>query len=106
MRVAYSIASAPPLVKNTFVPSPVRARSTIRWAARLRWSLAWTGAIVHSRPACSWMAATTFGCWWPMFVLTIWDEKSRYRRPASSQTYDPAAPAITIGWSADWADHE
>ena len=27
--------------------------------------------------ACSWMPAMTFGCWWPMLVLTSCDEKSR-----------------------------
>ena len=32
--------------------------------------MAKAGAKVDSRAACSWIAATTFGCWWPMLVLT------------------------------------
>ena len=52
-------------------------RPTIRRAASLRWSLACWGAIVQSRAACSRMASTTTGCWCPMLVLTICDEKSR-----------------------------
>ena len=77
MRMACSIASAPPLVKKTLAPASMGARSTISRAAWLRWSLACPGAIVHSRAAWPAMAATTFGCWWPMLVLTICDEKSR-----------------------------
>ena len=69
MRTAFSVASAPPLVKNTIASAlassgsaPVLATSTISRAASLRASLAWNGATVHSRPACSWIAATSFGC--------------------------------------------
>ena len=54
-----------------------RATSVMSRAASLRASLAWNGAMVHSRPACSWMAATSFGCWWPMFTFISWLEKSR-----------------------------
>ena len=96
MRAAFSTASAPPFVKNTIDRSP-GARSTIRRAASLRMSLAMLGAIVHRRAACSWIAATIFGCWWPMLVLTSWHEKSRYVRPWSSHMREPAAPAITVG---------
>ena len=35
------------------------------------------GAMVHCRAAASWIAATSFGCWYPMFTLTSWLEKSR-----------------------------
>ena len=35
------------------------------------------GAIVQSLSACSLIAATSFGCWWPMLALTSWLEKSR-----------------------------
>ena len=35
------------------------------------------GPIVASVAACSWMAWTTAGCWWPMLTLTSWLEKSR-----------------------------
>ena len=49
---AFSIASAPPFVKNTFAKlSP--ANSTILWAASLRASLACCGAIVVSTSACA-----------------------------------------------------
>ena len=76
MRTAFSIASAPPLVKNTISRSP-GASSVIRRAASDRSALANVGATVHSRPAASWMAATSLGCWWPMFMFTSCDEKSR-----------------------------
>ena len=46
-----------------------------RLAAVGRWRR--NGAMVHSRSACSWMAATSRGCWWPMFRLTSCEEKSR-----------------------------
>jgi len=62
MRSAFSVASAPPLVKNTRFRSP-GASSVISRAASLRASLANDGWIVHSRAACSAIAATSFGCW-------------------------------------------
>ena len=80
MRTAFSVASAPALVKNTWLkrPSPLTlATSVISLAASLRAGLAWNGAMVHSTPACSWMAATSLGCWWPMLALTSWLAKSR-----------------------------
>ena len=76
MRMAFSVASAPPLVKNTMSRSP-GASSAISRAASLRASLAMNGAIVQSLSACSLMAATSFGCWWPMLTLTSWLAKSR-----------------------------
>ncbi len=60
-----------------------RATSLISRAASLRAALAWTGAIVHSWSACSLIAATSLGCWWPMLTLTSWLEKSRKRVPSS-----------------------
>ncbi len=76
MRIAFSVASAPPLVKNAMSMSPGASSATIA-ASSARLALACCGATVHSRSACSLMAATTFGCWWPMLVLTSCDEKSR-----------------------------
>ena len=62
MRIAFSLASAPPLVKKTlFMPSG--ARSTMRFAASPRASLACWGATVASLAACAWIAAITLGCW-------------------------------------------
>jgi hypothetical protein len=55
------VAYAPPLVKNTWFNSP-GANSVISRAASLRASLANEGWIVHSRAACSWIAATSRGC--------------------------------------------
>ena len=76
IRMAFSFASAPPLVKNTFAKgSP--ATSRMRSAASPLVRLACAGATVGSTAACCWIAATTFGCAWPMFVLTSWLEKSR-----------------------------
>ena len=43
----------------------------MRRAASERASFAWEGAMVAIFAACSWMAATTAGWEWPMFVLTI-----------------------------------
>jgi hypothetical protein len=104
-RTAFSTASVPPLVKNTMSRSP-GASSAIRRAASLRMSLATLGAIVHSRAACAWMAATSLGCWWPMFTFTSWLEKSSQVFPLSSHMREPFAPAMTTGASAPWADHE
>ncbi len=82
------------------------ASSQIRRAASLRMSFANEGAIVHSRPACSWIAATSFGCWWPMFTFTSWLAKSSQRLPLSSHITEPRAPAMTVGWISPWADQE
>jgi hypothetical protein len=76
MRMAFSVASAPPLVKNTMSRSP-GASSAIRRAASLVASLAKIGATEQSLSACSLIAAMSFGCWWPMFMLTSWLAKSR-----------------------------
>ena len=81
IRIAFSIASAPPLVKNTLFRLAGASSAIIR-AASLRAAFACCGAIVARIPACSWIAAMTLGCWWPMFVLTSWLEKSRYRLPS------------------------
>ncbi len=75
-------------------------------AASERAAFAAVGAIVQSVAACSWIAATTRGCWWPMLVKTSWEEKSRYSAPWSSQTVDPCAFVTTIGLICAWADQE
>jgi hypothetical protein len=67
--MAFSFASAPPLVKNTF-SKPAGASSESRVAASPRASLACCGAIVASFAAWAAIAAVTFGCWWPMLVFT------------------------------------
>lgn len=61
MRTACSLASAPPLVKNTRLRSP-GAISAISRAASPRLSLAKVEAIMQIWSACSLMAATTLGC--------------------------------------------
>ena len=76
IRIAFSLASAPPLVKKT-LENPAGACDRMRSAACPRVRLAVAGAIVVSVAACSWIAATTRGCWWPMLTLTSWLEKSR-----------------------------
>ncbi len=75
-RMAFSFASAPPLVKKILSRSP-GVRSAISRAASLRDSTAKPGAMVQSLAACSWIAATTLGCWCPMLVFTSCEEKSR-----------------------------
>ncbi len=81
IRIAFSFASAPPLVKNTF-SIPAGARPASRLAASPRTALACCGAMVVSLAAWAAMAAVTFGCWCPMLVFTSWLEKSRYRLPS------------------------
>jgi len=80
IRIAFSFASAPPLVKKTVLRSP-GAISAMSRAASLRASLAKAGEIVQSFAACSWIAATSLGCWYPMLTFTSCEEKSRYRLP-------------------------
>ena len=76
MRIAFSLASAPPLVKKTlFMPSGAFEATFFAASPRVRFAVA--GATVVRRAACSWIAATILGCWWPMFTLTSWLEKSR-----------------------------
>src|SRR5918992_2004123 len=71
---AFSLASAPPLVKNDILRSPgvTSARSL---ASSPRLSFAMGGPIVHRRSACSLIAATPLGGWWPMETLTSCDAK-------------------------------
>ena len=94
MRIAFSFASAPPLVKNTFA-KPSGAFARMRCAASPRARFAVAGPMVASVPACSWIAVTTAGCWCPMFTLTSWLEKSSMRLPSKSQTVAADPPAIT-----------
>ena len=76
MRIAFSLASAPPLVKNTF-SNPSGARSVMSRAAFARVSFANGGAAVASVSSCSRMPSSSLGCWCPMFVKTSWLAKSR-----------------------------
>jgi hypothetical protein len=76
IRMAFSFASAPPLVKNAMSRSP-GASSARRRASSPRLSLARLGAMVHRRSAWSLIAWTIFGCWWPIDALTSWEAKSR-----------------------------
>src|SRR5690554_5732776 len=103
--MAFSLASAPPLVKKTLL-KPSGARSVMRLAASPRCRLTVDGAMVVSRSACSLIAATTAGCWWPMFTFTNWLEKSRYWRPEESHTRQPWPPEMTNGFNCAWADQE
>ena len=55
-------------------------------AASERAALTCDGAIVHSVAACSWIAVTMRGCWWPRLVKTSCEVKSSSRLPSPSQT--------------------
>src|SRR5829696_809378 len=105
IRIACSMASAPPLVKNTLSRSPGVWLAISRAASDLA-ALACCGATVQRYAACSWMAETIRGCWWPMLVKTSWEVKSSSRWPSWSQTWEPSALVITIGFSDPWADQE
>ena len=64
------------------------------------------GAIVVSTDACSRIASTTEGCWWPMLVFTSCDEKSSQRRPSWFHTVEPSPPATTKSGRCACADQE
>ena len=74
--IAFSFASAPPLVKKAMEMSP-GVTSAISRASVERGSVAIGGPIVQSLSACSLIAAISFGCWWPIETLTSCDAKSR-----------------------------
>ena len=74
--IAFSFASAPPFVKKDICRSPGVTSASSR-ASVERASVAIGGPIVHSFSACSLIAATTFGCWWPIETFTSWEAKSR-----------------------------
>jgi hypothetical protein len=63
-------------VKKDMVRSP-GVTSASRRPSFERDSLAIGGPIVQSCSACSLIAATIFGCWWPSERLTSCDAKSR-----------------------------
>ncbi len=73
---AFSLASAPPLVKNESERSPgvTSASSSPR---RERDSVAMGGPIVHSFSAWSLIASIMRGCWCPSDTLTSCEAKSR-----------------------------
>ena len=75
-------------------------------AASERAALACCGATVHRYAACSWIADTMRGCWWPMLVNTSWEVKSSSRCPSWSHTWEPSALVTTIGSKEAWADQE
>ncbi len=74
--IAFSFASAPPFVKKDIFRSP-GVTSASRRPSSERGSVAIGGPIVHSFSACSLIAATIFGCWWPIETLTSCEAKSR-----------------------------
>jgi len=74
--IAFSFASAPAFVKNDIVRSP-GVTSASRRPSFERDSLAMGGPMVQSLSACSLIAATILGCWWPMLTLTSCEAKSR-----------------------------
>jgi hypothetical protein len=59
--MAFSLASAPPLVKKILVKG-APAFDRMPWAASPRVKFACAGATLGRIAACSWIAATTFGC--------------------------------------------
>ena len=64
---ACSLASAPPSVKKTRPPSKPDFSSR-RSARRARGSAPQAAVTKQSRSACSRIARTTAGCWWPRFM--------------------------------------
>ena len=98
MRMAFSFASAPPLVKKTLREARRGARRRCAWRPRRARGSRCAGAIVVSSVGLLLdRRRRRAGCWWPMLTLTSWLEKSRYSRPAWSQTRQPSPPAMTSG---------
>ena len=73
---AFSLASAPPFVKNDMLRSP-GVTSASSSPSRDRDSVAIGGPIVQSLSACSLIASIIRGCWCPSDTLTSWEAKSR-----------------------------
>ena len=78
----------------------------MRRAASPRTSLACCGAMVHSFAACSWIAATTLGCWWPMLVFTSCDGEVQVPVAVAVPEVGALGRRDRIGLSAPWADQE
>ena len=76
MRIAFSLASAPPFVKKKTSMSPGASSASFA-PSRARGSVARNGLAYASTAACSWIAFTTFGCEWPTFEHISWLLKSR-----------------------------
>ena len=102
--MAFSLASAPPLVKKNVSMSPGVTSASFA-PRRARGSVAMNGLAYASDAAWSWMARITFGWPCPMLVHISWLLKSRNRLPSGVQKYTPSARAIGIGSTADCADH-
>ena len=105
MRTACSLASAPPLVKNTRFSSP-GVRSAISRAASERASFACCGATVHS------FGGLLLNCRHHLGVLVA-DIGEHQLRGEVQQAIsfavpdvDPSAATIVIGAISAWADHE
>ena len=74
--IAFSLASAPPLVKKKQSMSPGVTSASFA-PSRARGSVAMNGLAYGSRAACSWIARTTRGSVCPMFTHINWLLKSR-----------------------------
>ncbi len=73
--MAFSTASAPPLVKKNVSMSPGVISASLA-PSRARGSVAMNGLAYARVAACSWMAFTTFGWEWPMLEHISWLLKS------------------------------
>src|SRR5215469_942007 len=104
MRIAYSIASVPPLVKNVRFRSPGVTSASIS-ARRAAGRFEKLGPITGSSAACRRIASTTLGWQWPTFMYASWPPRSRWRLPAESKNQLPRAPVIVRGESVPCAVH-
>jgi hypothetical protein len=82
--MAFSFASAPPFVKKNVSMSPGVISASF-CPRRARGSVAMNGFAYASCSAWRWIASTTFGWPWPMFVHMSCELKSRYRLPSGVQ---------------------
>ena len=106
MRTAFSLASAPPFVKNTF-SKPSGATSAMRRASSPRTSFAIDGWIVARRPACSLDRRDEIRMLVPEVEVHQLRARSRGRRcPRSPRTSRPRPPRSGSGSMSACALHE
>src|SRR6478735_11748513 len=100
---AFSLASAPPRVKNTRPPSKPERSSNIS-ARRARGRAPHALLTKHSCAACARMAATNFGCWCPRLLHSARLLMSRIVRPSARCSRAPAPPTTVGACQSAWTD--
>ena len=87
----------PPRPSCRRTPTTRRTASTSRSASRTIGALKYRFETCISRPACSWIAATTCGWQWPVLQTATPERKSRYSTPSESTSTQPEPDANSTG---------